>query len=125
MWMICVDLSQTHLDLLTTNLGVRSSNLFGRASNSLILIQNWCAIFALLTFEVFGAAPGQHRVQFGCDIFARCITSNPPFSFPRLLDRMVQVIFRCTVRRSGSRQKEEPAPSTPQTHQSGMPPSKS
>jgi hypothetical protein len=34
----------------TTNLGVRSSNLFGRASNSLILIQNFCAIFSLLTF---------------------------------------------------------------------------
>ena len=44
----------------TTNLGVRSSNLFGRASNSLILNQDFCAIFPLLTSELFGAAPGQH-----------------------------------------------------------------
>jgi hypothetical protein len=41
----------------TTNLGVRSSNLFGRASISLILNPNFCAIFALLTeFE-----SGEHR----------------------------------------------------------------
>ena len=32
----------------TTNLGVSGSNPFGRASNLLILIQNFCAIFYLL-----------------------------------------------------------------------------
>src|SRR5262245_37520283 len=32
-------------DPLTSNLGVRGSNPFRRASNSLILIQNFCAIF--------------------------------------------------------------------------------
>jgi hypothetical protein len=48
----------------TTNLGVRSSNLFGRASNSLILIQNFCAIFQPLTKEIAGAALGQHPQNF-------------------------------------------------------------
>src|SRR5688500_9237203 len=47
----------------TTNLGVRSSNLFGRAINSLILIQNFCAIFWSLTIKLLGAAPGQHAVN--------------------------------------------------------------
>jgi len=44
--------SQVSLDLKTTNLGVRSSNLFGRANNLLILIQNLCAIFCLLTADI-------------------------------------------------------------------------
>ena len=48
----------------TTNLGVRSSNLFGRAINSLILIQNFCAIFCLLTAGSFRAAPGSTRQVF-------------------------------------------------------------
>src|SRR5262245_28140277 len=48
----------------TTNLGVRSSNLFGRANNLLILIQNFCTIFCLLTLAFFGAAPGQHPKHF-------------------------------------------------------------
>jgi hypothetical protein len=53
----------------TTNLGVRSSNLFGRASNSLILIQNFCAIFILLTPTYSRAAPGQHPRP--CRVLAR------------------------------------------------------
>jgi hypothetical protein len=52
----------------STNLGVRSSNLFGRASNSLILIQNLCAVFTLLTGAMGGAAPGQHRSFVRMDV---------------------------------------------------------
>jgi hypothetical protein len=49
----------------TTNLGVRSSNLFGRANNSLILIQKFCAIFSVLTT----LSAGQHQGNTGLDFF--------------------------------------------------------
>ena len=48
----------------TTNLGVRSSKSLRARSNSLILIQNFCAIFLHLTIKLTGAAPGQHGDQF-------------------------------------------------------------
>ena len=61
----------------TTNLGVRSSNLFGRASNSLILNPNFCAIFTLLTKLELGKHRGNTRT-----IWYRILDAMPTFLQP-------------------------------------------
>jgi hypothetical protein len=48
------------------NIRVRSFILTGAPTSYLISIQNFCAIFCLLTLGLFGAAPGQHPRRVHC-----------------------------------------------------------